>query len=297
MSVVVPVYNREDLIIDTLTSVYNQTYRPIQLIIVNDGSTDNSESIIQEFVRIHDDDSDFDVLYLNQSNKGVSSARNHGISYCKGEYVQFIDSDDLYHPLKTERCVAEFCDDVDLVVPLCRGFYKHEVSYILSNSDPEQRDINYDEYDTILSEFLWSQNAPIFKRSLLAEVGAFRAGMNFAEDKDFFLRLKLHSRGISKIPYNLTFFRKGDYERLTRPQANLVSNRKSNLHKLSCELIYLELAVDYLTKFSKMNMADSRYLENKSLGVLKGFLRFMDPTLLARTLRLWVRIKLIRLAA
>lgn len=89
LSVIVPVYNGEKYIKDCLESIINQTYRDLQIIVVNDGSTDNTEAIVREIV-----DNDSRVQLINKENGGVSSARNLGLEYAKNEFLTFVDSDD-----------------------------------------------------------------------------------------------------------------------------------------------------------------------------------------------------------
>ena len=89
VSVVIPVYNVDKYLSCCLNSVINQTMTDIEIILVNDGSTDNSEEICKEYEK-----KDSRVVYIKQENKGVSVARNIGKKYSKGEYIIFIDSDD-----------------------------------------------------------------------------------------------------------------------------------------------------------------------------------------------------------
>jgi len=106
ISVIVPVYNVEKYVKKCLESISNQTYKNIEIIIVNDGATDNSEKICREFVG----NEDRAKLYTKE-NGGLSSARNHGMQFVTGNYVLFIDSDDyiseemieeLYNNIKAE---------------------------------------------------------------------------------------------------------------------------------------------------------------------------------------------------
>ena len=89
VSVIVPVYNVEKYITKCLTSLINQTLDDIEIIIVNDGSTDNSEQIVKQFKRSHNN-----IIYVTKENGGLSSARNFGLIYATGEYIAFLDSDD-----------------------------------------------------------------------------------------------------------------------------------------------------------------------------------------------------------
>lgn len=99
VSIIIPCFNAERYIINTLESVKNQTYTNYEVIIVNDSSTDNSKEIIEEYIK---NDSRFHLLNL-ESNYGVSFARNTGIENSKGKYIAFLDSDDIWLPMKLSR--------------------------------------------------------------------------------------------------------------------------------------------------------------------------------------------------
>ena len=88
VSIVIPVFNAEKFINETLDSILKQSFSKIEIIVVNDGSHDNSEKIIKSFC-------DERIVYFSQINQGVSVARNVGLSYVKGNYVIFFDADDL----------------------------------------------------------------------------------------------------------------------------------------------------------------------------------------------------------
>lgn len=89
VSIIVPVYNVEEYLERCLDSLVNQTLKDIEIIIVNDGSTDGSKEIIQKYLNKYKN-----IVYLEKENGGLSSARNYGIPYAKGEYIGFVDSDD-----------------------------------------------------------------------------------------------------------------------------------------------------------------------------------------------------------
>ena len=93
VSVIVPVYNSEKYLTEALNSLEEQTFKNFEVIIVNDGSTDNSEKIIKDFVNKN---SNFKLI--NQKNMGPGYAKNTGIRYSKGKYIAFLDSDDFFAP-------------------------------------------------------------------------------------------------------------------------------------------------------------------------------------------------------
>lgn len=101
VSVIVPVYNSELFIKDCLESILNQSYKDFEIIIVNDGSTDNSENLIMDYLQ------DDRVQYYYVQNEGISSARNFGIVKSKGEFISFVDSDDIIDKYFLEVMIRE----------------------------------------------------------------------------------------------------------------------------------------------------------------------------------------------
>ena len=88
LSVVIPVYNTEQYLPRCIESLINQTYKNIEIVIINDGSTDKTDSIIKKYIN------DSRIKYYNRSNHGIGKTRNFGIKEATGEYITFIDSDD-----------------------------------------------------------------------------------------------------------------------------------------------------------------------------------------------------------
>lgn len=99
LSIIIPVYNAEKYIGTTLNSIYNQTYKSIEIVLVDDRSTDNSAAIIKEQMQEHPEI----VYHLQEKNMGAAVARNTALSIAKGQYVAFLDSDDVWKPEKTEK--------------------------------------------------------------------------------------------------------------------------------------------------------------------------------------------------
>jgi glycosyltransferase involved in cell wall biosynthesis len=95
VSVIIPTYNRARFIKDAIESVLDQTYKNFEIIVIDDGSTDNTLEILTQYAR--------KIKVLKQDHRGVAAARNKGISVAKGEYLAFLDSDDIWYPLKLEK--------------------------------------------------------------------------------------------------------------------------------------------------------------------------------------------------
>ena len=116
ISVIIPVYNVENYLDECIQSVLQQTYKNLEIILVDDGSTDNSGVICDEYK-----DKDTRITVLHQKNGGISKARNVGIEYAHGEYIGFVDSDDFIHPQMYELLYAAIHKE-QTDVAICREF-------------------------------------------------------------------------------------------------------------------------------------------------------------------------------
>lgn len=99
VSVIMPIYNAEKYLVDTLNSIFNQSYKNIEIVLVDDYSKDKSAEIISEFRKEHPEI----VYYLQEKNMGAGAARNKALELAKGQYVAFLDSDDMWMPSKIQR--------------------------------------------------------------------------------------------------------------------------------------------------------------------------------------------------
>lgn len=134
VSVIVPAYNSEDTIRRCLDSILKQTYKNIEIIVINDGSTDSTEAICREYA------AECDKVYLyNQKNQGVSAARNSGIDKATGRYLQFVDADDYIEENMTERLVSEFKGPGNWVICGCLSD-NGDTSAVIRTSAPETMD-------------------------------------------------------------------------------------------------------------------------------------------------------------
>lgn len=109
ISVIIPTYNCSNYIIEAIESIINQTYKDIEIIVVDDGSTDDTYKILKPYLH--------KIKYIYQNNSGPSKARNVGIKEAKGEYIAFLDADDRWRPFKLslQLCILENLPDVDMI--------------------------------------------------------------------------------------------------------------------------------------------------------------------------------------
>lgn len=118
ISVIVPVYNCEKYIEDCLDSILSNTYENLEVIVVNDGSTDKSADIIKEYYNPTTSKFDKRVICVEQKNRGLSAARNIGLKYTKGDWISFVDADDVLHPLfysKLMSCLEYPNKEIDII--------------------------------------------------------------------------------------------------------------------------------------------------------------------------------------
>jgi glycosyltransferase involved in cell wall biosynthesis len=122
ISCIVPVYNSERYLGETLDSILAQTYRPLEIIVVDDGSTDGTAAVAAGYGHR--------VRYVRQANAGEAAARNRGLNVAEGEFVAFDDADDLWHPEKLERQVArlEHRPEIDLSFTSFENFWIPELA-------------------------------------------------------------------------------------------------------------------------------------------------------------------------
>lgn len=111
LSVILPAYNAEKYIANSIQSVIRQNFRQIELIIINDGSTDHTRQICERF-----QNEDYRIKLINSRNKGAGAARNKGLGEAKGDFIAFVDADDWIDAVMYQKMMAEFTEDIDVVV-------------------------------------------------------------------------------------------------------------------------------------------------------------------------------------
>ena len=182
VSIIIPTFNRADFVAEAVLSVLTQGGVDLEVLVVDDGSTDQTESILLAQV------TDTRVRYIAQSNLGRSAARNHGISVARGEFVGFLDSDDLYLPncLQNHLNVFRDCPQTGLTVG---GYaYLDEAGGVQGERQPwsECADLSLVGW---LFNCLAMPGSILVRRQWLEHVGGFDRQCEIAEDWDLFLRL------------------------------------------------------------------------------------------------------------
>ncbi len=182
VTIIVPIYNARKYIANTIESIRRQSYKDLEIILVNDGSTDDSRLICEYYGRI-----DKRVKIFNKMNGGVSSARNFGLRYATGEYISFVDSDDFL----TKDMIETLVDDIqksNADVAICGYWHVTENEYLYINNRYKVSDIGSELevltnpikyfYSKELMPFMWNK---IFRKELIEHIN-FDESIHYGED-------------------------------------------------------------------------------------------------------------------
>ncbi len=187
VSIIIPNYNRADLIRETLDSVLAQSYTNWECLIVDDGSTDNSKEVIQKYV---DRDKRFQLHKRPKDRlKGANACRNYGFELSKGEYINWFDSDDLMMPEKLERQIKKLHKSNNDFTICQTKVVDIEKNIDMGLRAPVLKSKNIFE-DYILMNVFWLTGAPMWKKSfLLKNQLEFDEELQQAQDYDFHMRV------------------------------------------------------------------------------------------------------------
>lgn len=246
ISIIIPVYNVENFLPLTLNAVLNQSYQNLEIILIDDGSTDTSLSICEEYAK-----KDVRIKVFHQENKGVSVARNIGLSLATGKYIGFVDSDDMPHPDMFAKLLGDMlCFDVDLAI--CdTAFINVDATEIPDRDTDNKCTEKYISIKTSLLDILWGDNErkfyciwdKLYKKTIIDDYNiCFHSDLRIGEDTLFVISYLLCCNSIS-INYNT-------YYNYRIRQGSLM---RSHIEGLADQQI---LRVDMLEKFMSMISGD-----------------------------------------
>ena len=203
VSVIIPAYNAEKFIVDALDSIFAQTYRPIQIIVIDDGSNDRTAKIVRSYQTSRSSEAieQIELQYIYQENGGPSKARNSGIKVAKGKYLAFLDSDDMWpqSKLSLQGKMMKRHPEVSLLFGDSQRFSEtiaNTPSMFQANSYGKDFFGNefyvLDAYKKIITcgNFI-TTGSVIVRRDALESVGLFDESLKYSEDVDFWLRIAL----------------------------------------------------------------------------------------------------------
>ncbi|KQC02425.1 glycosyltransferase family 2 protein [Pedobacter sp. Hv1] len=211
VSIIIPVYNKAEYIEQTIQSALNQTWTNIEIIIVDDESTDNSLAIAKKY-------ENETIHIFNQPNNGASSARNLGLKKAKGDYIQFLDADDLISPDKIESQLKSLENTIDTVATCSTIFFfdgedhlinqpaETELDFLFSTNDPLGFLINlYGGNGPAAMVTIHSWLTPI---QVINRAGFWDETLSVDDDGEYFCRVVLASAGITYTPAVFNYYRK-----------------------------------------------------------------------------------------
>lgn len=178
VSVVIPAYNAENTIIDCLESVRLQTYKTLEILVVNDGSTDSTLALLEQYENTH---KNLVMKIYTIANAGPASARNYAIAHSQGEFVAFLDSDDRWAPKKLEKQIACFLKYPDLAMLGC-GYAIGEKIY------DDEGDFMWLSKKQFLFKNFYRTPCVVIKRGVLDEF-LFESGRKYSEDYHLWLQI------------------------------------------------------------------------------------------------------------
>jgi glycosyltransferase involved in cell wall biosynthesis len=245
VTVIIPAYNSEEWLAATLRSALGQTYPNIEVIVVNDGSTDATPEIAQAFV-----EADARVQLVHQSNRGLSATRNHGIRLAQGQYFAPLDADDLWHPTKIEqqvRCAMDAAargESVGMVY--CWSEIVDELGRIIRKGVP-RRAVQGEVFEPLLLDnFLGNGSTPLVDTDLARKVGGYQEwDAKGCEDWTFYLM----------IAHEASVFAVEDYLVGYRQLASSMSRHPENM--LQAHHMMLDVLRAHYTDLNPGAMRDS----------------------------------------
>jgi glycosyltransferase involved in cell wall biosynthesis len=260
ISVIIPVYNVEDYLAQCLDSICNQTFRDIEIICVNDGSTDHSPDILTQYSL-----KDERISIINQHNQGLAASRNNGLKIAKGEYVYFIDSDDYLEFDALERLYDSIVsNDSDMVlfkfqtVDDYHNVHKRGVEFkidkIFGDIDYANFTFTYKDVKRHVMNSAFSACLKLYKRDFIADA-SFPIGLNF-EDVPVHVKLMLEAQRLSFVPESFYNYR-------SNPDSILNSSANGfDIFKV------IDMVEDYLKKSSHYDELENEFIFFKIAQIL-----------------------------
>lgn len=190
-SIIIPLYNKEEYVQRAIKSILNQTYQNFEIIIINDGSTDNSEKIANAVI-------DQRITLINQQNQGVSAARNRGAQNAKNNLLAFLDADDVWKNTFLEEANTLVNQFQDAAIYGLNNYFEYPNGNIIYEKydwlfDGKESGIidNYFDLFTKIGKSPFSNSNYCIKKNIFQEEGGYKVGIKLTEDSDFWCRIAL----------------------------------------------------------------------------------------------------------
>lgn len=219
-TIVIPNYNQGKFIYDAIKSAVSQTYKNKEIIVVDDGSTDNSVDIIKNLIGSYPEFNN--VKLLRKQNGGTASARNFGIQHASGQFIALLDADDFYYPDKVAVSIGKMCEFNGIGV----AYSDYDIENTETSNIRREIKIPFNA-DLLLHRCIVSTNS-VIARDVFKTVGMFDESIRGMEDYEFWLRVSLRY-AFCHIPFSLFRYREhGGNKTLTTP-SNIWVNEENKM--------------------------------------------------------------------
>ena len=281
VSVIIPIYNPGEALKRCLDSVTRQTYPSLEIILINDGSTDGSDELCRSFA-----EADSRIIYISQSNSGVSASRNRGLEIAKGKYVCFVDSDDYvdanYVAVMAEKIIGT---DADLVIQGLKRYKDNELNKVEAclASLIKVSDLTECLFDKIF--YYCGPYCKLFRTSFVRSHRlSFPTDLSYGEDAVFYFNYLEHCRSIlllSDEGYNYQAFNNGSLSTKILPPDKFWQNqhnrRKAYRHLKACySLPQTESSAELFCKRAGVaGMMNSIFKLKKSDAEARNYIKLM----------------------
>jgi len=254
VSILIPAFNAEEWIADTLRSALAQIYEPKEIIVVDDGSTDQTLAIARQFESER-------VRVVSQKNRGAAAARNTAYALSRGKYIQWLDADDLLAPDKIVRQMAELANFPGKHILLSSAFCRFKYRYYRSEFVPSALWCDLSPTEWLLRKLgqnCYMQTATwLVSRELTEAAGPWNTALLGDDDGEYFCRVLLASEGTHFVPEARTYYR--------APWVNTLSYIGQSSRKLEAHWLSMQLHIRYLRSLEdsdRTRAACMRYLQN-----------------------------------
>ena len=257
VSVIIPTYNRENYISETIESVLNQTFQDFEIIVIDDGSTDKTKTKLEKFKS--------KIKLIEQKNSERAVSRNNGVKNSSGEYIAFLDSDDLWASDKLEKQVEILDNKKNMILTYCQSFRINEKSKKIKTAKRQLQGHNGPIFDKLLLRNFIVSATPLIRRENFDKTNGFESKYIPYEDWEFWLRFSLM----------------GDFSFLNQPLAYYRIHPQQSVKLTNAKKIEEVTTLLLEDSFKLRNISDQ--IKNKSLGLAN--LRFCYWYLLANDLK------------
>lgn len=275
-SIIIPLYNKEKYVERAIKSILNQTYQNFEIIIVNDGSTDNSEKIANAVI-------DQRITLVRQENQGVSAARNKGVQFAKSNLLAFLDADDVWENTFLENANKLVNQFPEAAIYGLNNFFEYPNGKIVYEKydwlfEGKETGIieNYFELFLKIGKSPFSNSNYCVKKNIFRAEGGYKVGVKLTEDCDFWCRVALkHDIAYTKIPLATYYlgtlgsthfiFEPKEFEVTNSLQKALESNHVKSEFKKS---------VNKFIAFQKLSLIKRSILTGHQLFALKKILNW-----------------------